>query len=582
MALREYELKADTRGAIKNTEGLKEAIDDATLAAKRQEEQAKKTAKEAEEAARKHKQSTEKLANEGVNLLDRLTGGLAGMFEKSFEAVKGLNLGLKGMKAAIAATGIGLLVVAVGALVENWETVVGFLNSASSEQKKLLADTTATAQAQQEALDSISSQENILKLQGKSEREIRDLKIQQTEETIKALEAQLLAQEQIKKEQVATATRNQKILSGILNFIMAPLNILLDTVSGIANLLGADWDLSGDLNKAIAGAVFDPNAIAEEADKGIEETKKQLEKLRNTQAGYQLQNQAEQKAAAEKLQADRDKANQLRLQKEQELQKRLLESEDNYQKQRQSIEQKYDELVLAKGVSAEQQEVNAVLDKFFAMEVAYADNAEALKLITEQRDKELKDINDKYRKEEDDADKKAQQERVNRRKEVQDLIVSAATSTIDNLIKLNELSEANDEESQKRRFERNKKLQILQAIINTASGIMSQLNVPQDALTGANFVKAAIVAATGATQIATISAQQFKGGGGTSGGKAPAAPLVQAVQPSFNIVGQSGTNQLLQSIAGQFQSPMKAYVVNGEVISGTELERKRIRTATFG
>jgi hypothetical protein len=581
MALREYELKADTRGAIKNTEGLKEAIDDATAAAKKQEEQAKKTAKEAEEAARKHAQATDKLANEGINLLDRLTGGLAGMFEKSFKAVQGLNLGLKGMKAAIAATGIGLLVVAVGALVENWEKVLGFLNGASSAQKQLLNDAAATSKTQQESLDAISAQENILKLQGKSEKEIRDLKIQQTDETIKALEAQLLAQEEIKKEQIATAQRNQKILSGILNFIMAPLNILLETVSGIANLLGADWDLAGDLNKAIASAVFDPEAIAEEADKGIEETKKQLEKLRNTRAGYVLQGQAEDKAAAEKLQAQRDKANQERLQKEQELQKRLLESEDNYQKQRQSLEQKYDELVLAKTVSDEQQEINGVLDKFFALEEYYKDNAEALKLITEQKNKELADINNKYRTKEDDEDKKAQQKKVDRRKEIQDLIVGSALATIDSLIKINELGEAKDEESQRRRFDRNKNLQILQAIINTASGIMTQLNVPQDALTGANFVKAAIVAATGATQIATISAQQFKAEG-SGAAKTPTAPSVASAQPSFNIVGQSGTNQLLQSISDQFKNPMKAYVVNGEVMSGAELERKRIRTATFG
>lgn len=582
MALREYELKADTRGAIKNTEGLKDAIDDATAAAKRQEEQAKKSAKEAEDAARKHKQATDQLANEGVNLLDRLTGGLAGMFEKSFKAVQGLNLGLKGLKGAIAATGIGLLIVAVGALVENWEKVVGFLNGANAEQKQLLATTTATAQTQQDTLDTISAQENILKLQGKSEKEIRDLKIQQTDETIKALEAQLIAQEEIKKEQIATAQRNQRILSGILNFIMSPLNILLDTVSGIANLLGADWDLAGDLNKAIAGAVFDPNAIEEEANKGIEETKKQLEKLQNTRAGYVLQGQAEDKAAAEKLQAQRDKANQERLQKEQELQKRLLESEDNYQKQRQSLEQKYDELVLAKTVSDEQQEINGVLDKFFALEEYYKDNAEALKLITEQKNKELAEINDKYRTKENEADKKTQQEKVDRRKEIQELIVNSALATIDNLIKLNELSDAKDEESQKRRFERNKKLQIIQAIISTASGIMTQLNVPQDALTGANFLKAAIVAATGATQIATISAQQFKADGGSTGGTAPTAPAIPSAQPSFNIVGQSGTNQLLQSISDQFKNPMKAYVVNGEVMSGTELERKRIRTATFG
>jgi hypothetical protein len=35
----------------------------------------------------------------------------------------------------------------------------------------------------------------------------------------------------------------------------------------------------------------------------------------------------------------------------------------------------------------------------------------------------------------------------------------------------------------------NKSLQIVQAIINTAGGIMGQLNVPQDQLTGANWIR---------------------------------------------------------------------------------------------
>jgi len=67
-----------------------------------------------------------------------------------------------------------------------------------------------------------------------------------------------------------------------------------------------------------------------------------------------------------------------------------------------------------------------------------------------------------------------------------------------------------DEESQKRAFKINKAISIGQAVISTAQGIMAQLSVPQDALTGANFVKAGIVAATGAAQIATISKTQFK------------------------------------------------------------------------
>jgi hypothetical protein len=112
---------------------------------------------------------------------------------------------------------------------------------------------------------------------------------------------------------------------------------------------------------------------------------------------------------------------------------------------------------------------------------------------------------------------------------------------------------------------------------------MTALTVsPTDVLTGANYVKAAVIAATGATQIATISAQQFNAGKGGGGAAAPKAPATPQVAPSFNIVGQSGTNQLLESIAGQFNQPLRAYVVGGDVTSSQEMERKRIKTATFG
>ena len=69
------------------------------------------------------------------------------------------------------------------------------------------------------------------------------------------------------------------------------------------------------------------------------------------------------------------------------------------------------------------------------------------------------------------------------------------------------------EAAQKKAFEINKAISIGQAIISTAQGVIAQLAVPQDALTGANFIKAGIVAATGAAQIATIARTQYKGGG---------------------------------------------------------------------
>jgi hypothetical protein len=48
------------------------------------------------------------------------------------------------------------------------------------------------------------------------------------------------------------------------------------------------------------------------------------------------------------------------------------------------------------------------------------------------------------------------------------------------------------------------------------------------------------------------------------------------------MVGQSGANQLATAVGSQFNQPIRAYVVGGEINSAQEMERKRIKTASFG
>ena len=136
--------------------------------------------------------------------------------------------------------------------------------------------------------------------------------------------------------------------------------------------------------------------------------------------------------------------------------------------------------------------------------------------------------------------------------------------------------EAKDKESAKRQFKVNKALQIGQTIASTASGIMQQLAVPQDALTGMNFVKAGIVATTGVASLAKIASAKFDGGGGSS--DAPEIASSGGSQaPNFNVVGNSGINQIAQLQ----NEPMRAYVVSGEVTSQQALDRNREMNATL-
>lgn len=123
-----------------------------------------------------------------------------------------------------------------------------------------------------------------------------------------------------------------------------------------------------------------------------------------------------------------------------------------------------------------------------------------------------------------------------------------------------------------------KALALAQVAIDTYTGATKAL--AQGGVYG--YIGAAGIIASGLANARSIMAVE------TPDGESVSAPSIsnnlqapsQAAQ--FNIVGQSGINQLAESISQQGKQPMRAYVVGGDVTSSQELERKRIKTATFG
>ena len=93
-------------------------------------------------------------------------------------------------------------------------------------------------------------------------------------------------------------------------------------------------------------------------------------------------------------------------------------------------------------------------------------------------------------------------------------------------------------------------------------------------------IAAGVAVASGLANVKKILAVKTPGGGGGGGGSAGGVGAAPA-PPSFNIVGQNSNNQLAQTIAGQQQQPVQAYVVSGNVSSAQSLDRNRIDTATF-
>ena len=98
------------------------------------------------------------------------------------------------------------------------------------------------------------------------------------------------------------------------------------------------------------------------------------------------------------------------------------------------------------------------------------------------------------------------------------------------------------------------------------------------------FILTAI--ATGASIISAVKSavSATKAAAGAAGGSVatPSSPTITAAQaPAFNIVGSSGTNQLAETIAGQQQQPVKAFVVANDVTTAQSLERNTIQGASI-
>lgn len=91
-------------------------------------------------------------------------------------------------------------------------------------------------------------------------------------------------------------------------------------------------------------------------------------------------------------------------------------------------------------------------------------------------------------------------------------------------------------------------------------------------------VQLAALAASTIASIRQINAAQP----GSATAPSITAPTAPSAAPSFNIVGTSGINQLAQSIGQKNNQTIRAYVVGGDISTSQELERKRIKTATFG
>jgi len=133
--------------------------------------------------------------------------------------------------------------------------------------------------------------------------------------------------------------------------------------------------------------------------------------------------------------------------------------------------------------------------------------------------------------------------------------------------------------------EEGKAIAIAQAVINTYQGMSEVWGKKAESpfLTASiaqKVVATAFVAAQGFATVKNIVKTNIPGRRNGGGGANVSAPQAQA--PEFNIVGSSGTNQLAGAIGGQTQQPIKAFVVGSDVTTQQELDRNIVNSASVG
>lgn len=508
---------------------------------------------------------------DGIKIIDQLTGGAASQFQEykaqvkgGISAVKSLTTSFKGLKTAILTTGIGAIVVALGLIVAYWDDIKELVSGVSAEQEDLLELQKQSVEQSQLALDAISQTSNTLKLQGKSERDILNLKKAQTDETIAALEAQLVTQKEIKDAQVETATRNRNIVAGFVALVSAPLVILLALVDGLAaglaslGLIDEGTNLAEGFVMGTAELLFDPDEVAKKGDETIAETEKQLTKLKNTRDGYILQQQAQDQKIADDKKAKEDK------QKEDEAAKVKAQQDKDYQEKLNYLQRIEDaeNAFFDRKLSKEDLEIQKVNEKYFELIEAAKLYNEDYKILEEAQAEEIKAIKDKQAAEDASREEAMKKQRLS--------AVGDTFGQVAGILGKNSAA--------------GKAAAIAQATINTYQGVSevwgnkSTLPAPFDVIQ--KGIASVAILASGLKTVKQIKSvpkpKGVKGGGDAGGGGGGVSA------PAFNIVGgNGGTNQLADTIAEQTNKPSRSYVVANDVTTAQELERNTVEGAAL-
>ena len=455
-----------------------------------------------------------------------ISQGLQGLGE-SIDSFKQLGAVIKNsvvtafssLKSALITSGIGLLVIAVGVLIANFDKLKNIVASNTAAAQKFVDSTKLQGDAARKTAGDFAEYERTLKRLGFTEDEIRKKRGGKLKDAISDTEKEIAANKKLYKEQL-------KNLETVQSFDKFGLN-------------------------ATGRALYGSEEDAKKTRENIGGLRDELTKLKNDL--FEFDNQQKKEAEKEDPVVKKYKKRIEVIKEHEEIKFNEVEFE------------KYWNGELQKITDLEQAKKDAQIEK----EKEDIEMLSAFQIgIWEYEAKKQKEIDDKAL-----ADKKI----------IQNQQLKAVQDTFTIIGNLAELFAGKSRKQQETAFKIQKAANIANATIDTYKAVMSTVaSTPGGpvikGIAGGVVLTAGLlnVKKIASTQFSSGGGSSSGGGGSTpSGGGGENNAQIQA--PSFNIVGNNGLNQLSQLK----QAPIQAYVVSGAMSTAQSLDRNRVRNATL-
>jgi len=502
------------------------------------------------------------IGNAAIKQVDKVTGGLASSLVKVAKAAK---LSGKAMRVALLSTGIGAITIAVGLLVEYWDEITDLINGSNKELEKQIVLNNQNLDAVDRKLRNTRNQIELEKKQGKNV----DALIEKEKALIEEKRKTMLAQIELEKSNLRNLQTEAETLT-TMEFIRQGKKGISEITEEENEALLKQKEILSNIENAYTQ--FESSLIEEKT------------KPKDTGA-----TDAEKLAEQQRLKAIDDAATSI---------EEITKLEDDY---------------LQSKLSKEQQEINAVRDKYFTQIEEAKKYGLDTTLLEEARLYEINAITKKFEDEAEEERAEARAKKMDafnkRNDERLDTIAKNAKREIEIEQEVAD-AKANILDAQLDTVERgfnllgqlagkNKALQAAAIIGENAVGIAKQVVFTKAANAGAKL-KYATLPGGALLAAAEAKANNISLGIGIASSVAATAQALSALKssgnpsrpsvgadggsqaPAFNVVGASGETQLADAIGSQTQRPARAYVVSNDVTTAQEMDRNIIEGASIG